>query len=100
MTKDLSLDDFKQHMEQHIFWRIPCTMYSFKGRADVVMSHVKSKSSALSAYEAIDIRIRRTSGHRLGPGFSTKGIRLKMEEAVSLWKALGYFLNYIDEEGE
>jgi len=78
---------------QTMFWCIPCTVHRLKNRADIVGTHVVN----LNGYEAIDIRVRRNTAHRLGPGFSKEGIRLRMDEAVSLWKALGQVLSFEEE---
>ena len=96
--ENLTPDDFKERMNQRIFWKVPCTTKDYSGNADVIMSHVTSKSDAPVEYEAIDIRVRRNNAHKLGPGFTKNGIRLRMDEAASLWKALGHFLHYTQEE--
>ena len=96
----LTPDDFKGRINQKVFWRIPCTTSKHRNVADVVMSHVKSKPEAPVEYEAIDIRVRKNTLHDYGPGFTHQGIRLRMEEAASLWKALGHFLGYMNEEEE
>ena len=62
------------------------------------MSHVASKPDAVVKYEGIDIRVRRNNAHKLGPGFARHGVRIRMDEAASLWKALGHFLGYTEEE--
>ena len=101
MSKGIQPEDINDSVEQNIFWKITCTHGDLWKRADVVMSHVKGRPQGpLADYEAIDIRIRRNANHKLGPGFSIRGVRLKMEEAASLWKALGHFLRYRNEEEE
>lgn len=94
----LTPDDFKERMIQNVFWKIPCTTKKFENIGEVVMSHVASKPDADVKYEGIDIRVRRNNAHKLGPGFARHGVRLRMDEAASLWKALGHFLHYTQEE--
>ena len=81
-------------ISEEVFWIIPCSTYKLKNKGDVIASHITHSNG----YEAIDIRVRRNTAHEMGPGFSKQGVRLRMEEAVSLWKALGKVLTFIDEE--
>jgi len=80
-------------LTQDVIWRIPCTIHKMKNKADVILSHIKHKDG----YEAVDIRLRRNNAHEYGPGFSKQGIRLRLDEAVSMWKALGKLLEFIEE---
>ena len=90
---DTPTDSSIPKTSEHMFWMIPCSVYKLQNIADVVASHITHSNG----YEAIDIRVRRNTAHKSGPGFTKQGIRLRMEEAVSLWKALGTELSFEEE---
>tara|TARA_R100000234_G_scaffold119809_1_gene103854 strand:- start:326 stop:598 length:273 start_codon:yes stop_codon:yes gene_type:complete len=88
-----SPEDVFSEEYQKMFWKMPCSTTALRNIADVVASHVVHPSG----YEAIDIRVRRNTAHKSGPGYTYQGVRLRMDEAVSLWKALRTVLTFEEE---
>ena len=80
-------------ISDEVFCIIPCITYKLKNKVDVIASHITHSNG----YEAIDIRVRRNTAHNSGPGYTYQGVRLRMDEAVSLWKALGTVLTFEEE---
>jgi hypothetical protein len=71
--------------DQEIRWRIPATAAKWRGKAEVVMT----LSTPHSNYPPkIDIRTRRTVEHTTGEGYTKEGVRLTLEDAASLAKAI------------
>jgi len=79
---------------QTIKWRVPATSSKWKGKAEVVMS-VADPIGERPAL--IDIRVRRTSEHPNGEGFTREGVRLSQEDASSLVKAIEHALQELRE---
>ena len=85
----------KEGFVQSVFWKSPCTIKYWRGKADVVLSIITHPEYN---YDGVDIRIRRNIAHPRGTGFTKQGVRLTVEQAASMWKALGLMLGYLDEE--
>ena len=81
--------------EQRIIWRVPHSAAKWRGKAEVVMSLAIPKGSDYQA--KIDIRTRRTSEHPRGEGFTREGVRLDLEDAASLAKAIEHALQEMRE---
>tara|TARA_R110000803_G_scaffold47773_2_gene99522 strand:- start:13369 stop:13641 length:273 start_codon:yes stop_codon:yes gene_type:complete len=80
--------------DQVIKWRVPATSAKWKGKAEVVMS----VSTPLGGAPAkIDIRSRRTIEHPKGEGFTREGVRLSLEDASTLVKAIQHALDELRE---
>lgn len=75
--------------EQTIKWRVPATATKWKGKAEVVMSVADPKGDKPPM---IDIRTRKTEEHPKGEGFTREGVRLTLEDATTLMKALQHTL--------
>jgi hypothetical protein len=98
LGEDLSQDNyFKRRYpdyRQHMFCRIPCDTHHWRNRGEYILSSLVSKRG----YVGVDIRIRRTTSHYKGPGFTKSGVRLSWHNAVILHKALGELLDKVGEE--
>lgn len=57
-------------MTQTVQWKAPCTMRKWKKQAEVVMSVVTSEKENVEP--TIDIRVRRTTDHPSGAGWTRK----------------------------
>ena len=79
---------------QVIKWRVPATTLKWRGKAEVVMSVADPKSNS---EPKIDIRVRRTIEHAQGEGFTREGVRLSLEDASSLAKAIQHSLKELRE---
>ena len=75
--------------EQTIKWRVPATATKWKGKDEVVMSVADPKGDKAPM---IDIRTRKTEEHPKGEGFTREGVRLTLEDATTLMKALQHTL--------
>tara|TARA_R100001463_G_scaffold65470_1_gene118767 strand:+ start:227 stop:490 length:264 start_codon:yes stop_codon:yes gene_type:complete len=82
---------------QEIKWRTPSVTAKWKGKAEVVMS-VADPIGERPAQ--IDIRVRRTSEHPKGEGFTREGVRLSQEDATTLIKAIDHALSELRETDE
>ena len=80
--------------DQEIRWRVPATSARWRGKAEIVMS---ISSPHGDAPPKIDIRTRRTIEHPKGEGFTREGVRLTLEEASSLVKAIEHALAELRE---
>lgn len=80
--------------DQEIRWRIPASASKWRGKAEIVMSVATPKSDYPPK---IDIRVRRTVEHHRGEGFTKEGIRLSLEDAASLIKALQHTLQELED---
>ena len=80
--------------DQEIRWRVPATTIRWRGKAEAVMSVADPKGDA---EPKIDIRIRRTVEHPKGEGFTREGLRLSLEDADSLAKAIQHTLQKLRE---
>ena len=80
--------------EQTIRWRVPCTSVRWRGKAEVVMSVVDPIGNSPAM---IDIRTRRTIEYHKGEGFTREGVRLTLEDASSLAKAIQHTLQKLGE---
>ena len=79
--------------EQTIKWRVPCTSVKWRGKSEVVMSTVEPKGKSPAV---IDIRVRKTIEHPKGEGFTREGVRLNLEDASSLAKAIQHALQEME----
>ena len=80
--------------DQEIRWRTPATAAKWKGKAEIVMSVADPQGN----YPVkIDIRTRRTVEHIKGEGFTREGVRLTLEDAASLAKAIQHTLAELRE---
>ena len=80
--------------EQTIKWRVPCTSVKWRGKSEVVMSIVEPKGKSPAV---IDIRVRKTIEHPKGEGYTREGVRLNLEDASSLAKAIQHALSELRE---
>jgi len=80
--------------DQVIKWRVPNTSSKWKGKAEVVMS---VSTPVGNAPAKIDIRTRRTIEHPKGEGFTREGVRLTLEDASTLVKAIQHALQELRE---
>ena len=80
--------------DQTIKWRVPATAAKWRGKAEIVMSVADPKSDKPPA---IDIRTRKTHEHPKGEGFTREGVRLTLEDATTLVKALQHTLAELRE---
>ena len=79
--------------DQVIKWRVPATSAKWRGKAEVVMT----VSTPLGGAPAkIDIRSRRTVEHPRGEGFTREGVRLSLEDASTLAKAIQHALQELE----
>lgn len=83
--------------DQEIRWRVPATTARWRGKAEVVMSVADPKGSA---EPKIDIRVHKTIEHPKGAGFTKEGVRLSLEDAASLAKAIQHTLQNLRETDE
>ena len=83
--------------EQEIRWRVPATTQRWRGKAEVVMATADPHGNA---EPKIDIRVRRTIEHPKGEGFTREGVRLSLEDASSLAKAIQHTLKELRETDE
>lgn len=81
---------------QRIYARFPCTSERWKNTGTVVLSSLYTKNT----YLGIDIRLRRTTAHPFGPGFTREGVRFNWEQANVFYKTLGNLLSLIEKEIE
>ena len=79
--------------EQTIKWRVPATAAKWKGKAEGVMSVADPKGDKPPM---IDIRTRKTQEHPKGEGFTREGVRLTLEDATTLSKALQHTLQALE----
>ena len=79
-----------------MIWRVPCSTKKWKGQAENVMSVVTNLTNKVVH---IDIRVRRTVEHHKGEGYTREGVRLNLEDASLLAKAIQHALREL-EEGE
>ena len=83
--------------DQTIKWRVPATAAKWRGKAEIVMSVADPKGDKPPA---IDIRTRKTHEHPKGEGFTREGVRLTLEDATTLVKALQHTLAELRETDE
>lgn len=79
---------------QIIKWRVPATTLRWRGKAEVIMSVADPKGNS---EPKIDIRVRRTIEHPQGEGYTKEGVRLSLEDASSLAKAIQHSLKELRE---
>tara|TARA_R100001510_G_C7648434_1_gene205769 strand:- start:1517 stop:1810 length:294 start_codon:yes stop_codon:yes gene_type:complete len=89
-----SESDTLRGFEQEIRWRTPATSVRWRGKAEIVMTLNTPYGGAESK---IDIRTRRTHEHPKGEGFTKEGVRLTLEEAHTLSKAIQHTLSELRE---
>ena len=80
--------------DQEIHWRIPATAAKWRGKAEIVMSVADPQGNHPPK---IDIRTRRTVEHTKGEGYTKEGVRLTLEDAASLAKAIQHTLAELRE---
>jgi len=80
--------------DQEIRWRVPATAARWRGKAEIVMSVADPKGDYPPK---IDIRTRRTIEHPRGEGFTREGVRLTLEDAASLVKAIQHTLQALED---
>ena len=83
--------DIGKAYPQYIVWRKPATSKRHKGRKETVLTKVYPPSGP-----QVDIRLR----NNVTGGFTREGIRLSLEDAVSLSKALTKLVEHLQEERE
>ena len=82
---------------QEIRWRVPASAAKWRGKAEIVMSVADPQGDHPPK---IDIRTRRTIEHPRGEGFTREGVRLTLEDASSLAKAIQHTLQKLRETDE
>ena len=87
----MSEKDSGKAYPQYIVWRKPATSKRHKGKKETVLTKVYPPSGP-----QVDIRLRNI----VTGGFTREGVRLSLEDAVSLSKALVKLVEPLDEERE
>tara|TARA_R110002110_G_scaffold139108_4_gene325569 strand:+ start:683 stop:970 length:288 start_codon:yes stop_codon:yes gene_type:complete len=83
--------DIGKAYPQYIVWRKPATSKRHKGKMETVLTKVYPPSGS-----QVDIRLRNINTG----GFTREGVRLSLEDAVSLSKALSRLVEHLEEERE
>ena len=78
---------------QIIKWRVPATTAKWRGKAEIVMSVADPIGDSPPV---IDIRTRKTQEHPKGEGFTREGVRLSLEDATTLAKAIQHTLQELE----
>jgi hypothetical protein len=81
--------DIGKAYPQYIVWRKPATSKRHKGKMETVLTKVYPPSGS-----QVDIRLRNI----VTGGFTREGVRLSLEDAVSLSKALSRLVEHLEEE--
>ena len=88
---NMSEIDIGKAYPQYIVWRKPATSKRHKGKMETVLTKVYPPSGS-----QVDIRLRNINTG----GFTREGVRLSLEDAVSLSKALSRLVEHLEEERE
>lgn len=83
--------DIGKAYPQYIVWRRPATSKRHKNKMEAVLTKVYPPSGS-----QVDIRMRHVSTGQ----FTKEGVRLTLEDAVSLSKALSRLVEHLQEERE
>jgi len=81
---------------QTIQWRAASTMRKWLGKAECVMSVVTSEKEGVAP--TIDIRIRRTTDHASGAGWTKEGVRLSLEDAYNLAESIQHIIDSLERD--
>lgn len=93
-TEKSSVLDMVRGFEGEIRWRVPASAAKWRGKAEVVMT---LNTPYGGAEPKIDIRTRKTHEHPKGEGYTKEGVRLTLEEAHTLAKAIQHTLAELRE---
>ena len=83
-------------MTQTVQWKAPCTMRKWKKQAEVVMSVVTSEKENVEP--TIDIRVRRTTDHPSGAGWTREGVRMELEDAYQLAQSIIHMVDSLKSD--